>query len=131
MKKEEEEFNSILEKQSKDYYDEKIGMKETLKKFKPFKDTYFTKIKNDNTKKYNEEMLKFKKDLEKQVQEDIYKELKEEFKKDFDDFKKKKKKQRVKIKKVKVGFVDKLIIKIVIFIEVQIIKKLKKNILNL
>ena len=99
MKKEEEEFNSILEKQSKDYYDEKIGMKETLKKFKPFKDTYFTKIKNDNTKKYNEEMLKFKKDLEKQVQEDIYKELKEEFKKYFDDFKKKEEEAESKNKK--------------------------------
>ena len=99
MKKEEEEFNGILEKQSKDYYDEKIGMKETLKKFKPFKDTYFTNIKNENTTKYNEEMTKFKKDLEKRVQEDIYKELKEEFKKYFDDFKKKEEEAESKNKK--------------------------------
>ena len=99
MKKEEEEFNAVLEKQSKDYYDEKIGIKETLKKFKSFKDTYFSNIKNENTKKYNEEILIFKKDLEKKVENDIYKELKEEFKKYYEDFKKKEEEAESKNKK--------------------------------
>ncbi len=45
-------------------------------------------------------MSKFKIDLEKKVEEDMYKELKEKFKKYFVDFKKKKKKLKVKIKKM-------------------------------
>lgn len=91
LEKEEKEFNKALQEQSETYYKEKIGMKESLKKFKQFKDNYFEKIKNEKHEKYNNEMKEFKEKLDKQVREDLLKEIKAEFKVYFDDFTQKEK----------------------------------------
>ena len=91
LEKEEKEFNKALQEQSETYYKEKIGMKESLQKFKQFKDNYFEKIKNEKHEKYNNEMKEFKEKLDKQVREDLLKEIRAEFKVYFDDFTQKQK----------------------------------------
>ena len=87
LTQEEETFNKLLEENSMKYYKEKIGMKETLNKFKEFKDNYFEKLKKEKRDKYNEEMNAFKIMLKKKIDEDAYNEIKVLFKKYLDDFK--------------------------------------------
>ena len=87
LTQEEETFNKLLEENSMKYYKEKIGMKETLNKFKEFKDNYFEQLKKEKRDKYNEEMNAFKIMLKKKIEDDAYNEIKVLFKKYLDDFK--------------------------------------------
>lgn len=89
IQKEENDFNALIQEQSKKYYEEKIGIKENLKKFKEFKDNYFETIKKQKHEKYQKEMEQFKEKLDKQVHDDILNEMKALFKVYIDDFNKK------------------------------------------
>jgi hypothetical protein len=93
---EEKVYNEQLEADEKKSYEQKIGSKSIILKFKKYKDNYFNDIQQFREQDYSQKLSEFTQSLNKKVQEDLKKDIGTTFKIWIEDFRKKQEEDALK-----------------------------------